>query len=206
MLCVVALGAWAASSAGAPAPSLRTPPLACSPKDHIQTQIALLHPPPPVKSIIRRRSPARGLLFLGREQERGDGERGEGGAGGGIAFDSCYFSDWKGLAGKGTWYKGCAQQGWRARVSVCVCVYAMPQLTASRQRAFSATSWQESGYGVRGQRGFLGAKHPCSFACQAPAAPCTCAHACASCSSISPRPAQLQWSLLAGFPGLSLPV
>lgn len=35
------------------------PLLACSPKNHIQTQIARLHPPPPLKSIIRRsRQPA----------------------------------------------------------------------------------------------------------------------------------------------------
>jgi len=147
MLCAAALGAWAAGSAGAPAPSLRTPPLACSPADHMQTQIAHLHPPPPVKSIIRRRSPARGLLFLGRERERGDGERGEGGAGGGIAFDSCYFSDWRGLAGKGTWYKGCAQQGC-VRARAC----AMPQLPAPRRHASSAMSWQSSGW-----RGFSGA-------------------------------------------------
>lgn len=58
MLCAAALGVWAAGSAGAPAPSLRTPPLACSPKDHTQTQIARLHPPPPIKSIIRCCSPA----------------------------------------------------------------------------------------------------------------------------------------------------
>lgn len=148
MLSAAARGAWAASSAGAPAPSLRTPPFACSPKDHIQTQIARLHPPPPVKSIIRRCSPACGLLFLGRERERDDGERGEGGAGGGIAFDSCYFSDWKGLAGKGTWYKGCAQQGW----SECVCVCVRCRSSQHRARALSvqrAGGAQRRGYGGR---------------------------------------------------------
>lgn len=160
MLCAAVLGAWAAGSAGAPAPSLCTPPLACSPKDHIQTQIARLHPPPPVKSIIRRHSPACGLLFLGRERERGDGERGEGGAGGGIAFDSCYFSDWRGLAGKGTWLCSAGLEA-----CVCVCVCAMPQLPASCQCAFSVTSWQGSGYGVRGQRGFFGASQAPVLVC-----------------------------------------
>lgn len=204
MLCAAALGAWAAGSAGAPAPSLRTPPFACSPKDHIQIQIARLHPPPPVKSIIRRHSPACGLLFLGRERERATGSGGEGGAGGGFAFDSCYFSDWRGLAGKGTWYKGCAQQGWSVRLPVCV------QCCSSQHRA-GVLSVQRAGrargvgYGGRGAS-LECPKHPCSFACQAPGDPCTLVHACASRSSISPCPARLQRSLLAGSPGLSLPV
>lgn len=116
----------------------------------MQTQIARLHPPPPVKSIIRRRSPACGLLLLGRERERGDRERWEGGAGGGIAFDSCYFSDWRGLAGKATWYKGWAQQGWS--VPVCACNAAVPSGAPARFQCNEL-----AGLGVQGQRGCFGA-------------------------------------------------
>lgn len=153
----------------------------------MQTQIARLHPPPPVKSIIRRLLASLRPFIPRREQERGNGERGEGGAGGGIAFDSCYFSDWRGLAGKRTWYKGCAQQGWSVHARVSVCNAAAPS-TAPELSVPRAVRAQGVGYGARG----ASLDHPkplCSFVCQAPGDPCTLAHGCASYSSISRRPA-----------------
>lgn len=125
------------------------------------------------------------------------GSGGAGGAGGEIAFDSCYFSDWRGLAGKGTRYKGCAQQGWSVRLRVRVC--AMPQLPASH---WHFQCHELAGLGVQGPRGFFGASQAPVLICL-PGYPCTLAHICASHSIVRPCPAWLQWSLLTASPGLS---
>lgn len=111
----------------------------------------------------------------------------EGGAGGGIAFDSCYFSDWRGLAGKGTWHKGCAQQGW----SVHVCVIAGLQLPALRWH-WQCHELAGPGVWVQGRQESLECpKHLCSLACQTQGELCTLAGACARCNSIHPCPAGL---------------
>lgn len=171
--------------------SIPTPPhplLACSSKNHIQTQIARLHPPPPLKSIIRRsRQPVAFYSSAGSWS-------GVKGSGGKVGQEVGLLLIVVILATGEVWQE--REPGTKVVLSragactcVCDCSAAAPSTAPALAVPRAGRTW---GTGYRGRRESLEhPKHSCSLACQTPGELCMLARVCARCSSIHPCPAWL---------------